>query len=111
MKTILLDGKALELAKGFSTRCKDLLERKKLLDAQMREIREAAEKDMLDTAEAIKKELKLADADGIQVDASYLDEHGHAYVMVHENMKGQNPLEGLFRHLMAEDDEPPQTLN
>lgn len=110
MKTLLLTGAALELAKAFGQRCKENMERKQVLDKQVEEIRNATDKDMLDTSEAIKKELGFGDKDGIRIDASYLDEFGHVYAFVFENIKEEMP-NGIIRFGEDDDEIPtPETM-
>jgi len=86
MKTILLEGAALVLAKGFCERVNGLLEKRKALDAQIEEMQKASQEDMKTTVAAIKAALNVPDKDGLQIDATFLNAHGHCYalVFVHE---------------------------
>lgn len=107
MKTLLLTGAALELAKAFGQRCKENMERKQVLDKQVEEIQNAARKDMLDTADFIKKELGFGDKDGITVDATHLEDHEHVYATIYENIKEDMPN---CIHLGEDEIPTPETL-
>jgi hypothetical protein len=84
MKTILLTGNALAISMAFSDRCRAAAPKVEELEAQLMALRKAVNKDMLDTVKAIKAELGMSPDSSIQVDATYAEEHGHAYVVIHD---------------------------
>lgn len=107
MKSIKLQGKAYDLAKEFCATCNDLAAKKKVLETQIEELQKVGNDEMKRHLKAIKSELGLDEKVGLQVDATYLDEHGDCYALIFEveNDADAHPLTEFLNT------DKPSTLN